>query len=154
MSNHFKQGINYAKYMAQNMTLLLQQEDLLRLHFEQSKHLTPTLLELVKLRVSQINQCAYCINMHTKEATAKGEQSERLFGLNAWRDMPMYTQSERLALAWAEQVSAGQSVDEALYQQVLASFGEEDTVHLTLAVNAINSWNRLCKVFKPAFAVS
>ncbi len=154
MTNRLNTRINYAKYMAQNMTLLLQQEDLLRNHFEQNKRLTHTMLELVKLRVSQINQCAYCINMHTKEATANGEQVERLYGLNAWRDMPMYDESERLALEWAEHVTAGHPVEDALYQRVLEGFGEEGMVQLTLAINAINSWNRLCKVFKPAFAVA
>ena len=137
--------INYFEYAPKAFTLLLQQEDLLH----QSPSLSLAVLDLVKLRVSQINQCAFCIDMHNTEATKRGESSERLYGLNAWRDMPFYTDVERHALEWAEHLTAGSLVSDSLYKQVLAALGEEAMVNLTLAINAINSWNRVSKAFKP-----
>lgn len=103
------------------------------------------LLELVKLRASQINGCAFCIDMHTKEATAAGESAQRLHGLVAWREAPYYDARERAALAWTEALThvADHAIDDALYEELRAHFDETQTVDLTLAVIAINGWNRL-----------
>lgn len=108
------------------------------------------LLELVKLRVSQINGCAYCIDMHTKDLRAKGEPEQRLYLLNAWRESPFYTDRERMALEWAETVTkvTEKHVPDEIYEQVRQQFSEEELVNLTLAVVAINGWNRLSIAFK------
>ena len=105
----------------------------------------PALRELVKTRVSQINGCAYCLDMHTKDARAQGETEQRLYALNAWRETPFYTDRERAALEWAEQLTliAGRDVPDELYQRVREHFSEEELVNLTLAVVQINGWNRL-----------
>lgn len=141
---------DYFTLSGKAMELLLEQENYLRQQFTVSKTLTLPLWELVKLRVSQINQCAFCIDMHATEAQTNGETTERIIGLSAWRDMPLYSESERAALEWAEHLSAGQPVDNASYNAVTDALGDQGVVDLTLAVNAINSWNRIAKTFKPA----
>ena len=109
------------------------------------------LLDLVKLRASQINGCAYCIDMHSKDARASGETEQRLYALSAWRDAPYYTDRERAALAWTESVTliAEQHVSDALFELALAAFSEQELVNLTLAVIAINGWNRIAISFRP-----
>ena len=104
------------------------------------------LLELVRLRASQMNGCAYCIDMHTKDARLAGETEQRLYVLSAWREAPFYTDRERAALAWTEAVTriSPESVDEALYQSVR----QKEVVDLTLAIIAINGWNRLAISFR------
>ena len=104
-----------------------------------------SLLESVKFRASQINGCAYCLDMHWKDARASGESEQRLSSLDAWREPPFYTQRERAALAWTEAVTliAENHVPDELYEQVRQHFSEEELVNLTLAVVAINGWNRL-----------
>ena len=109
------------------------------------------LLELVRTRVSQINGCAFCIDMHTKDARAAGETEQRLYGLGAWREAPFYTERERAALAWAEVVtliSQTHASDEE-YEAARAQFDEGELVKLTMAVIAINGWNRLSIAFRP-----
>ncbi len=107
------------------------------------------LLELVKTRASQINQCAYCIDMHTKDARAAGETEQRLYGLSAWREAPYYSERERAALAWTEAVTRIKGdIDDATYQTARAHFSDKEIVDLTLAVIAINSWNRLAIPFR------
>jgi len=109
-----------------------------------------SLLELVKTRASQINRCGYCIDMHTKDARAGGESEQRLYLLPAWREAPFYTERERAALEWTEaltQISENDVADE-LYQRVRRQFDEKELVDLTLAVTAINSWNRLAIAFR------
>jgi AhpD family alkylhydroperoxidase len=109
-----------------------------------------SLLELVKLRASQLNGCAYCIDMHTKDARARGETEQRLYALDAWSETPFYSERERAALAWTESVTnlhEGHVSDEA-YAQARVQFGEAELVKLTLAVVAINSWNRLNVAFR------
>ena len=104
-----------------------------------------TLIELVKLRASQINGCAYCIDMHTKDARAQGETEQRLYALVAWRETPFYTERERAALAWTEavtKVSDGHVPDE-VYEHARRHFTEKELVDLTLAIITINGWNRL-----------
>jgi AhpD family alkylhydroperoxidase len=109
-----------------------------------------SLLELMKARVSQMNGCAFCIDMHTKDARAAGETEQRLYGLSAWREAPYYSDRERAALAWAEVVtliSRTHASDEE-YEAARAQFGEEELVKLTMAVVAINGWNRLAIAFR------
>lgn len=111
--------------------------------------LEPTLAELVKIRASQLNGCANCINMHTAEARAKGETEQRIYLLAAWREAPCYTDRERAALAWTDaltQLSQGHA-HEAAYEGLKAHFSEEEQVKLTLVINVINGWNRLAVGF-------
>src|ERR1044071_9506169 len=103
------------------------------------------LLDLIRLRASQINGCAYCLDMHWKDLRAAGEGEQRLFGLDAWEESPYYTDRERAALAWTESVTnirEGHVPDE-VYERVREFFSEKELADLTLAVAAINSWNRL-----------
>ena len=112
--------------------------------------LESSLLELVKMRASQINGCAYCLDMHAKEARAAGESEQRLYLLDAWREAPFYTDRERAALEWTEavtRVSEDHVPDEA-FEAVSNQFGEEELVDLTLAIVAINGWNRLAISFR------
>ncbi len=103
------------------------------------------LLHLIKTRASQLNGCAYCIDMHTKDARAGGETEQRLYALPAWRETPFYTDRERAALAWTEAVTLVSQgpVPDDLYAEVRAHFSEKALVDLTLAIIAINGWNRL-----------
>lgn len=112
--------------------------------------LETSLLELVRIRASQINGCAYCLDMHSKDARAAGETEQRLYVLNAWREAPFYTARERAALAWAEAlilVSESHVPDE-VYNEVRQHFSEQELVNLSLAIVAINSWNRLAISFR------
>lgn len=109
-----------------------------------------SLLELVKTRVSQINGCAHCLDMHAKEARAAGETEQRLYLLPAWREAPFYSDRERAALVWAEaltQISTNDVPDE-LYAEVRRHFDEKALVDLTLAIIGINGWNRLAVPFR------
>jgi AhpD family alkylhydroperoxidase len=109
-----------------------------------------SLLHLVKTRASQINGCAYCIDMHTKDARADGESEQRLYALSAWRETPFFTDRERAALEWTEAltlISQNQVPDE-LYERVRKHFTEAELVNLSLAVVAINGWNRLAISFR------
>jgi AhpD family alkylhydroperoxidase len=108
------------------------------------------LLELVKMRASQINGCAYCLDMHSKDARALGETEQRLYLLNAWRESPFYTERERAALEWTEAITliAGIDVPDDQYERVAKQFSEEELVNLTLAIATINSWNRLSIAFQ------
>jgi AhpD family alkylhydroperoxidase len=108
------------------------------------------LLELVKLRASQLNGCAHCIDMHTKELRADGEAEQRLYLLDAWRESPFYSERERAALAWTEAVTlvADGHVPDDVYDQARAQFSEEELVNLTMAVVAINGANRLNIAFR------
>jgi AhpD family alkylhydroperoxidase len=109
-----------------------------------------TLLELVKLRASQINGCAQCIDMHTKELRANGETEQRLYLLSAWEESPFYSNRERAALAWTEAltlVTKGHVPDE-VYEQARAQFSEEELANLTVAIVAINGANRINIAFR------
>ena len=108
------------------------------------------LQELVKLRASQINGCAYCIDMHTKDARAAGETEQRLYLLNAWREAPFYSERERAALEWTEaltKITEGHVPDE-VYALVKPHFSDVELVNLSLAITTINSWNRLMIAFR------
>ena len=116
---------------------------------KQSK-LEPALIQLVKVRASQINGCAYCIDMHSKDARAHGETEQRIYALSAWEETPFFTDRERAALALTEAitlVSQGH-VPDALYEQARKTFSEEELVNLTLAIITINGWNRLAITFR------
>lgn len=106
------------------------------------------LLDLVYLRVSQINSCAFCLDMHFKDLRAAGEKEHRLYGLDAWRETPFYTDRERAAFAWAEALTklAG-AVPDDIYETALGQFTEEELIDLTLAVITINGYNRLNLAF-------
>ena len=107
--------------------------------------LEQSLLTLIDLRASQINGCAYCLDMHWKDARASGENEQRLYSLDAWRESPFYTDRERAALAWTEAVSLithGHVPDE-VYEEVRPHFSEKELSDLTLAIVTINGWNRL-----------
>jgi AhpD family alkylhydroperoxidase len=108
------------------------------------------LLELVKLRASQLNGCAHCIDMHTKELRADGESEQRLYLLNAWRESPFYSERERAALAWTEAVTlvADSQVPDDVYDEARKQFSEDELVNLTMALVAINGANRLNIAFR------
>ena len=116
----------------------------------QASGLEKSLIELVKTRASQINGCAYCINMHTADARKQGETEQRLYLLNAWRESPLYTDRERAALAWTEAVTliAETHAPDDLYEDVRAQSSESETVNLTMLIGAINAWNRLAISFR------
>jgi len=108
------------------------------------------LLELVKVRASQINGCAYCLDMHTKDARAAGETEQRLYAVAAWHEAPFFTERERAALAWTEAVTlVGEThVPDEVYELARRHFVEKELVDLTLAIVAINGWNRLAIAFR------
>lgn len=103
------------------------------------------LLHLLKMRASQINGCAYCLDMHSKDARALGETEQRLYELNAWEETPFYTERERAALSWIEAITlvSETHVPDSVYEQVRKQFNEKEIVDLTLVGVAINAWNRL-----------
>src|SRR5574337_291280 len=109
-----------------------------------------SLLELVKIRASQINGCAYCLDMHTKDARARGETEQRLYTLSAWRETPFFTDRERAALAWTEAITliASSNAPDDVYEEARKQFTEEELVNLTIAIVAINGWNRLAIGFR------
>lgn len=118
--------------------------------YTRNSGLEPKLVELVKVRASQINGCAYCIDMHTKDARALGETEQRLYALNAWRETPFYTDRERAALAWTEAltlISQTHAPDD-VYEHVRQHFSELEVVNLSMAIITINSWNRLVIGFR------
>lgn len=110
-----------------------------------------SLLELIYFRVSQINGCAYCLDMHSKNLLAKGESPQRLYVLDAWREAPFYTDRERAALAWAEAVTkiVGNQVPDEAYEKAHQQFSDEELIDLTLAVTTINTYNRINLAFPP-----
>jgi AhpD family alkylhydroperoxidase len=116
----------------------------------QQSGLEQSLIELVKTRASQINGCAFCINMHTQDARKHGETEQRLYLLNAWREAPAYTDRERAALAWTEAVTliSETHAPDDVYREILAHFSETETVNLTMLIATINAWNRLAIAFR------
>lgn len=104
-----------------------------------------SLIELVKTRASQINGCAFCIHLHTKDARAHGETEERLYLLNAWRESPLYTERERVALAWTESLTliAETHAPDEIYEELRKHFNETETINLTVLIGVINTWNRV-----------
>lgn len=118
--------------------------------FVKGSGLEPALLELVRMRASQINGCAYCLDMHSKDARAAGETEQRLYELNAWRETPFYSERERAALAWTEALTLVHETHapDDVYEEVRKHFTEEEVVSLTAAIVSINGWNRLAIGFR------
>lgn len=133
-----REQFNYFKYQDVFKAMLGLGEPLERSTLE------PALLELVKMRASQMNGCGYCLDMHTKDARHAGETEQRLYLLSVWREAPLYTDRERAALAWTEALTTleNQQVPDEVYEQVRTHFSEDELVRLTLAVVGINGWNR------------
>ncbi len=122
----------------------------LKTYVRKSSGLDLALLELVRMRSSQINGCAYCLDMHSKDARAEGETEQRLYCLPAWRETPFYSERERAALAWTEAVTqvSEDHVPDEVFELARKEFPEEELAELTLAIVAINGWNRLCIAFR------
>lgn len=112
--------------------------------------LEQSLLNLIYYRVSQVNGCAYCLDMHSKDLRARGETEQRLYVLDAWREAPFYTDRERAALAWTEAVTkvSETHVPDEIYEEAQKQFSEEELIDLTLAVIAVNSYNRINIAFR------
>jgi AhpD family alkylhydroperoxidase len=138
--------IDVTKYLSSGLV-----RSMFSLSTEVEKRIERPLLALVEIRASQINGCAYCIDMHTKDARLVGETEQRIYALNAWRETPFFTDRERAALEWTEAVTrvADTHVPDEVYDRVATQFSEEDLVALTFAVIVINSWNRLSISFRP-----
>ena len=140
-----KPRMNYLQAAPDTMKAMMALENAI-----QSSGLEKSLMELVKTRASQINGCAFCINMHTQDARKRGETEQRLYLLNAWREAPCYTDRERAALAWTEAVTliSETHAPDDVYSEVGAHFSEAETVNLTMLIAAINTWNRLSISFR------
>jgi len=112
--------------------------------------LEPALVDLVKLRASMINGCAYCVDMHTKDARAAGESEQRLYAVSVWREAPFFTPRERAALAWTDAVTevSKDHVPDEVYRVAREHFDEKQLVDLTVAIGAINTWNRIAISFR------
>ena len=138
---------NYFNIEPELMTYLIDQEALIKQKVENTFGVT--IWELLKLRASQLNQCAYCLAMHSKQALEYGESINRIIALNAWQDTPLYNKKERAALALCEKLTLSQNIDDDFYLVLAELFDQPSLVTLTVAINAINSWNRMVKMFKP-----
>ena len=132
--------IDLTKYLGSGMARAM-----LSLSHETAAKLPRELFHLVEIRASQMNGCAHCIDMHTKEARAAGETEQRIYALNAWRETPFFTDRERAALEWTEAITriGDTHAPDEIYERVAAEFSEEELVALTFGIVVINSWNRL-----------
>jgi len=132
--------IDYRKHASEAIKAMLDLEKYIA-----SSGLDHRLIHLLKMRASQINGCAFCIDMHAKDARALGETEQRLYELDAWRETPFYTDRERAALAWTEAVTnvAQTHVPDEVYEEVRKQFGEKEIVDLTVVAAVINMWNRI-----------
>lgn len=137
--------INYQAAGPQAFKAMLDLEAAVR-----ASELETPLLELIRMRASQINGCAYCIDMHSKDARAAGETEQRLYALNAWRETPFFTERERAALAWTEALTliSETDVSDELFAEARGRFSESEMASLTLAIVAINGWNRFAIGFR------
>ncbi|GLR95976.1 MULTISPECIES: carboxymuconolactone decarboxylase family protein [Bradyrhizobium] len=145
-----KPRMNYFQAAPDTMKALMALEEQI-----QSTGIEKSLIELIKIRASQINGCAFCINMHSEDARKRGETEQRIYLLNAWRESPAYTERERAALAWTESVTliSQTHAPDDVYEQVRAQFSDEETVNLTMLIGAINAWNRLAIAFRAVHPV-
>jgi AhpD family alkylhydroperoxidase len=137
--------LDYQKVLPEGMRAVYALE-----RYSEQSGLEPKLLKLIKVRASQMNGCAYCIDMHSKEARSGGETEQRLYGLSAWHETPYYTDRERAALALTEAVTliADTHVPDDIYQQAQQQFNDQELVKLMIAINMINLWNRLVITFR------
>ncbi len=140
-----KTRLNYQSVDPDSLKAMLELEK-----YTRNSGLEHSLLELIKTRASQINGCAYCLDIHTKDARKAGETEQRLYGLSAWREAPYYTERERAALAYTEFVTlvADKNVPDDIYENANKHFSEKELVALTMAIIAINGWNRLAIAFR------
>jgi AhpD family alkylhydroperoxidase len=134
-----KRRLNYSNVLPEGMKFMNALDE-----YSQNCGLESALLDLIKLRASQINGCAYCIDMHSKDARTGGETEQRLYNLSVWRETPYYTERERAALAFTEAVTliAEKRVPNEVYEQVRQQFSDEELVKLMIAIVTINAWNR------------
>jgi AhpD family alkylhydroperoxidase len=140
-----KPRLNFYQAAPDTIKALVAVEDVI-----QASGLEKSLIELVKTRASQINGCAFCINMHTQDARKQGETEQRLYLLDAWREAPVYTDRERVALAWTEAVTliSETHAPDDVYEATRAQFSEAEMVNLTMLIGAINAWNRIAISFR------
>lgn len=140
-----KSRLNYAEVAPNAMKGMIELEK-----YVHESGLERALYELVKTRASQINRCAYCLDMHTKDAREAGETEQRLYGLSAWQESPFYTEKERAALEWTEIITriSENDVTDSLYEATQKHFNEEEMLALTMAIITINGWNRLAISFR------
>ena len=145
------QRLNYFQASAEAMNTLVNTEKYIGHCHKNKKNLNKQIIELVKIRVSQINGCAYCIDMHSKDARAHKETEQRIYSLSAWRETDFYSEQECAALAWAEANTLihAKGITDELYETVSSCFNSEQLVDLTLVITTINSWNRIALSFKP-----
>ncbi len=136
--------LDYSKVLPEGMKAIYALD-----RYSQNSGLEPSLLDLIKLRASQINGCAYCIDMHTKDARSGGETEQRLYSLSVWREAPYYTGRERAALALTEAVTliAAEHVPDDVYEQAGRQFSDEELVKLMIGIVIINTWNRFAITF-------
>ncbi len=134
-----KHKINYSKVLPEGLRIMNALDD-----YSQNCGLEPSLLDLIKLRASQLNACAYCVDMHSKDARSGGETEQRLYNISLWRETTYYTERERAALAFTEAVTliADQRVPDEVYEQAQEQFSDEELVKLMIAIVTINAWNR------------
>ncbi len=140
-----KERLNYSKVSPNALKAMLELEK-----YVTTSGIEVTLYELVKTRASQINGCAYCLDMHTKDARKAGETEQRLYALSAWRETPFFSERERAALEWTEALTviSENDVPDSLYDSVHKYFDEKEMVALSMAIVAINGWNRLAIGFR------
>ena len=145
-----KPRMNYYQAAPDTIKALVAVEDQVK-----ASGLEQSLIELVKTRASQINGCAFCINMHTADARKYGETEQRLYLLNAWRESPLYTERERAALGWTEALTliSETHAPDADYEAMRAQFSEAEAVNLTVLIGAINAWNRIAIAFRAVHPV-
>ena len=145
-----KSRMNYYQAAPDTIKALVAVEDQIK-----ASGLELSLIELLKTRASQINGCAFCINMHTADARKNGETEQRLYLLNAWRESPLYTDRERAALAWTEAVTliSETHAPDDVYNEVRGQFSEAETVNLTMLIATINAWNRLAISFRSVLPI-
>lgn len=137
--------LDYSKVLPEGMKAIYALD-----RYSQNSGLEPSLLELIKLRASQINGCAYCVDMHSKDARTRGETEQRLYGLSVWRETPYYTDRERAALAFTEAVTliADRHIPDEIYEQARQQFSDEELVKLMVGIVIINTWNRFAITFR------
>ncbi len=140
--------LNYFDISPKAIQILMNLEEYLKNQFIRSNTVPIITWELVKLRISQINQCAFCTDMHGKELVKLNVDMQRIIGLSAWGEMPYYSETERAALLLAEKLTCEGDIDSDNFSRIAGCLGEREMVDLAVAINAVNSWNRIAKTFQ------